>query len=78
MLEFGDLKMYELTFNSKLAENGTLVCPKEFLFKNASYKVIVNVYDYDEDALEVENSAILDNSTDFLSKEEVNYYLNLE
>ncbi len=70
--------MYELTFDSKLSENGTLTCPKEFLFKNASYKVIVNINDYDKEALDAENSAILDNSIDFLSKEEVNYYLNLE
>lgn len=70
--------MYELTFNSELSENGTLTCPKEFLFKNASYKVIVNINDYDKDTLDIEHSAIFDNSIDFLSKEEVNYYLNLE
>jgi len=70
--------MYELTFDSKLSENGTLTCPTEFLFKNASYKVIVNINDYDKDTIETENSAIIDNSTDFLSQEEVNYYLNME
>jgi hypothetical protein len=70
--------MYELVFNTKIAENGNLYCPKEFLFENANYKVIVNVNDDDSDNLDVENSAILDNSEEFLSKEEVNYYLNLD
>lgn len=67
--------MYELVFDSKLSENGMLYCPKEFLFKNAVYKVIVKVDD--NDAVDFEYSAIVDNSFDFLSEEEVNYYLNL-
>ncbi len=68
--------MYELVFDSQLSENGTLYCPKEFSFKNAIYKVIVKVDD--NDAVDSENSAIVDNSFDFLSEEEVNYYINLD
>lgn len=68
--------MYELVFDSKLSENGMLYCPKEFLFKNAVYKVIVKVDDID--VVDFENSTIVDNSFDFLSEEEVNYYINLD
>ena len=70
--------MYELIFNSKLSENGTLYCPKEYSFNNASYKVIVSIHDSDNEITDTENSAIIDNSNDFLSKEEIGYYLNLE
>jgi len=68
--------MYELVFDSKLSEEGMLYCPKEFLFKNAEYKVIVKINE--NETLEAENSAISDNSFDFLTEEEVKYYINLD
>ncbi len=68
--------MYELVFDSKISENGMLYCPKEFSFKNAIYKVTVKINDNDTSV--IENTAISDNSFDFLSEEEVNYYINLD
>lgn len=68
--------MYELVFDSKLSENGMLYCPKEYSFKNAVYKVIVKINE--NESLDIEKSAISDNSFDFLTDEEVNYYINLD
>lgn len=70
--------MYEVVFNSKLTDNGTLYCPKEYTFGNADYKVIVSVPEDNDITSEAELSAINDNSADFLSDQEIQYYLNLE
>ncbi|MBM2816069.1 MAG: hypothetical protein HW421_2831 [Ignavibacteria bacterium] len=70
--------MYEIVFNSKLTENGALYCPKEYSFIDADYKVILTLPDNNEDISEAEKSAIIDNSSDFLSAQEISYYLNLD
>jgi len=73
--------MGELVFESKVLPDGHLYCPQELAHKkNARFKVIVT---FEETAVEaseqeIELSAINDVSEDFLSAEELNYYLNLE
>jgi hypothetical protein len=68
-------------FETKLLQDGHLYCPKEFAQKkNALFKVIVIFEDTETEASvqDFELSAINDNSTDFLSEEELKYYLCLE
>ncbi|MBF0225256.1 MAG: hypothetical protein HQK76_07350 [Desulfobacterales bacterium] len=66
-------------FESKLLSDGHLYCPKEFAQKkNALFKVIVIFEETEASEHDIELSAINDNSTDFLSKEELSYYLSLE
>ncbi len=73
--------MKEIVFESKLLPNGHLYCPKKFAKKqNVRFKVIV-IFDEIDDRVseqEMEFTAAHDLSNDFLSEEEVNYYLNLE
>lgn len=73
--------MNTATFQSKLLSDGHLYCPKEFAQKqNALFKVTVIFEDPKNEASEtdIELSAINDNSSDFLSEEELSYYLGLE
>lgn len=68
-------------FESKLLPDGHLYCPGEFAKKeNAKFKVIVTYEDIKIEATdrEIETSSVNDVSEDFLSEEELNYYLNLE
>jgi hypothetical protein len=73
--------MKKLVFESKLLPDGHLYCPKELAHKkNAYFKVVVT---FEETAIEaseheIELSTINDVSEDFLSEEELNYYLKLE
>ena len=70
--------MYEIIFNSKLMEGGTLFCPKEYSFKEADYKVIVKLPEKDASDIDIETSAMADNSEEFLTNEEIKYYMNLD
>ena len=73
--------METLAFESKLLPDGHLYCPKEVARKkNVKFKVIVTFEDEKVEASDhdIELSAINDVSDDFLSEEELNYYLNLE
>jgi len=73
--------MKKKSFRSKVLPDGHLYCPDEFIQKkNANFKVIVTFEDVNAEASEheVELSAINDISEDFLSEEEINYYLNLK
>lgn len=73
--------MNMVSFESKLLPEGNLYCPKEFTKKkNIHFKVIVTFDDNDIEAKDhdIELSAIKDHSSDFLSREELDYYLNLE
>ncbi|MBI4640753.1 MAG: hypothetical protein HY731_08670 [Candidatus Tectomicrobia bacterium] len=73
--------MKKLVFESKLLPDGHLYCPKELAHeKNAHFKVIVTFEETDFEASEneIELSSINDVSEDFLSEEELNYYLNLK
>lgn len=73
--------MKKTVFKSKLLPDGHLYCPNELAQKkNAHFKVIVTFEETELEASEheVELSAINDASKDFLSEEELNYYLNLK
>jgi hypothetical protein len=67
--------MSEIIFDTKLLDNGSLYCPKELSNKEAKYKVIVNLPDNEDFNEDIEKSAAADNSSDFLTKEELEYYL---
>ena len=73
--------MKKAVFETNLLPDGHLYCPEEFAHKkNAQFKVIVT---FEENALEaseydIELSAVNDVSEEFLSIEELNYYLNLK
>ncbi|NIM14328.1 MAG: hypothetical protein GTO45_20020 [Candidatus Aminicenantes bacterium] len=73
--------MQEAVFDSRLLKDGHLYCPKEFAKPEAKFKVIVTLPDKEvEDASEsdMEMAAAVDNSDDFLSHEELEYYLSLD
>jgi hypothetical protein len=73
--------MSAVIFESKLLADGHLYCPSEFAQKkNVLFKVIAIFEDSETKASEndVELSAVIDNSTDFLSEEELSHYLSLE
>ncbi len=73
--------MNRTTFESKLLPDGHLYCPDEFGQKsNAQFTVIVSFEDSEIEASErdTELSAVIDNSTEFLSEEELSYYFSLK
>jgi hypothetical protein len=73
--------MNKATFESKLLPDGHLYCPNEFgKKKNAQFMVIVTFEDSELEASEhdTELSAVIDNSTEFLSEEELSYYFSLK
>ena len=74
-LFFDGFYMSEIVFNTILTNSGTLFCPKEYLFNDAQYKVIVSLPEIIDDFSDDENASLLDNSTEYLSKNEINYYL---
>lgn len=68
-------------FESRLLPDGHLYCPREFTKKrNVLFKVIAMFEENEINASEndIELSAINDNSIDFLSKEELDYYFSLK
>lgn len=73
--------MNTLIFDSQLLPDGHLSCPKEFVHKkNVQFKVLVifeetNLEASDQD---IEHTALLDHSDEFLSQEELDYYMHLE
>ena len=76
-----EIIMETLAFESRILPDGHLYCPKEVAKKkNVKFKVIVIFEDEKVEASnhDIELSAINDVSDDFLSEEELNYYLNLE
>ncbi len=72
--------MEKLVFESKVLSDGHLYCPQGLAHKkNARFKVVVTFEEINGTSeQEIELSAINDVSEDFLSEEELNYYLNLE
>jgi hypothetical protein len=73
--------MQEAVFDSRLLNDGHLYCPEEFAKPKAKFKVIVTLPDNEEeDASEsdMEMAAAADNPDDFLSHEELEYYLSLD
>ena len=69
--------MFEYTFETTINDDGTLNCPKEFSFKDAQYKVSVTVPDFDDIKYLSEIAALTDTNEDFLSKDELEYYISL-
>lgn len=74
--------MNKTVFESRVLSDGHLYCPKELASKkNAHFKVIVTFKketDIEASEHEIELSAINDVSEDFLSEEDLNYYLSLK
>ena len=72
--------MNMIIFDTQLLPDGHLYCPEEFAHKkNVQFKVIVL---FEESELEassqdLEQASIEDKSDDFLSQEELNYYLTM-
>jgi len=67
--------MRESVFNSKLLEDGHLYCPKKFAVKDAKFKVIVSIPQDNASDSEIEMASTIDNPDDFLTEEEIKYYL---
>ena len=77
----GEKVMEKKVFESRVLPDGHLYCPEELARGgNARFKVIVTFEDTEIEVSEheIELSAIHDTSEDFLSEEELNYYLNLK
>lgn len=70
--------MRKAVFNSKLLQDGHLYCPEEFAKPDAEYEVIVSLPDEDVTDSDIEIASITDISEEFLTKDEVKYYLQLE
>ncbi|VAX35712.1 hypothetical protein MNBD_UNCLBAC01-513 [hydrothermal vent metagenome] len=73
--------MKKIIFETDLLPDGHLYCPPEFLGKkNLHFDVIVSFEEQEKKALDedIERAALNDVSEDFLSKEELEYYFNLE
>jgi hypothetical protein len=73
--------MNTLSFNSQLLPDGHLYCPEQFTHKkDIKFKVLVMFENTQSQASakEIEQAAVIDNSEEFLSQEEINYYMKLE
>ncbi len=73
--------MKKLVFESRLLPDGHLYCPEELAHEeNAIFKVVVTFRktNFDASDHEIESASVNDISEDFLTKEDVNYYLNLK
>lgn len=70
--------MHEVVFDSQLLQDGHLYCPQEYANPRARFKVIVSLPDESATDTEIELVSVVDHADDFLSKEEVDYYLSLD
>lgn len=73
--------MNTLIFDSQLLSDGHLSCPEEFIHKkNVQFKVLVIFEEIEQEASDrdVEQATIQDTSDEFLSQQELDYYLALE
>ncbi|UCH93487.1 MAG: hypothetical protein JSV88_24890 [Candidatus Aminicenantes bacterium] len=77
-IEMQEVRMQEIVFDSRLLKDGHLYCPKRYANPGAKFKVIVSLPDEDATDSEIEMAAVVDHSDDFLSKEELDYYLSLD
>ncbi len=72
---------HALVFDSHMLPDGHLACPREFLHhKNVQFKVLVLLDEADHDAsdADIELAAVHDVGDEFLSQEDVNFYLALD
>ncbi len=70
--------MHEVIFESQLLKDGHLYCPKEFTSPKATYKVIVSLPGDIATDSDMETAAVVDQSDEFLSREELRYYMSLD
>jgi hypothetical protein len=73
--------MKTLVFDSHLLPDGHLSCPKEFVRKkNVQFKVLVVFEETERQASDrdLEQAAIQDTGDEFLSQNELDYYLSLD
>lgn len=70
--------MNEVVFDSQLLADGHLYCPKEYATPKAKFKVIVSLPDKNATDSDIEMASVVDQSDDFLSEEEVEYYMSLD
>ena len=70
--------MQEIMFESQLLKDGHLSCPKEYATPMARFKVIVSIPDENATDSELEMASIVDQSDEFLSDQELEYYMNLD
>jgi hypothetical protein len=73
-----EVDMHEIVFESQLLKDGHLYCPKEYATPRAKFKVIVTLPDKYATDSEIELASVIDNSDEFLSEEELNYYMSLD
>ena len=69
--------MPEVIFESQLLKDGHLYCPKKYATSKARFRVIVSFPDEIATDSEIETASIVDISDDFLTRQELDYYLNL-
>ena len=72
---------HALVFDSHILPDGHLACPQEFLHhKSARFKVLVLFDEPEREASEadMELAAVEDTGNEFLSQEELSYYLSLD
>jgi hypothetical protein len=70
--------MNDIVFESQLLKDGHLYCPKEYATPRAKFKVIVSMPEEYATDSEIELASVTDNSDEFLSQEELNYYMSLD
>jgi len=69
--------MQEVVFDSQLLKDGHLACPEKYARPEAKFKVIVSFPEEAETDADREACAAADQGDDFLSKDEIAYYMNL-
>lgn len=73
--------MGKVVFESKLLPDGHLYCPEKLAQKKNTHFKVIATFDgnyLEANDLDVELSALNDVSEDFLSEEELSYYLKLK
>jgi hypothetical protein len=70
--------MQEVMFDSQLLKDGHLYCPKEYATPKARFKVIVSLPGENATDSEIEMASVVDHSDEFLSDQELEYYMNLD
>jgi len=70
--------MHNVIFESQLLKGGYLYCPKEYAVPQAKYKVIASLPDEIAADSEIEMASVVDQPGEFISQEELNYYMSLE
>ena len=75
---FMEVVMHEVVFESQLLKDGHLYCPKEYAKPRARFKVIVSLPDENATDSDIELASVIDQSDEFLSEEEIDYYMSLD